>query len=249
VPRLLNRWTLGIAAGLTAGWYLAQRTLRPRYPDVALHAGLELVSAPRRVLAITPHPLDLEWFCAGTCFLLKKAGGSVTTCVLSRGEQGGNRRNMAEIREREQEQAGAILQYNRIVHLGLPDQGLTAPLIIPPLEEVWREVRPEVVLSFDPEGPLPLWQNPDHQAAGAAVLELVRTRIRDGVRIYLYGTRQANVAVDITEVLKEKEAAVRAHRSQLSGPDAASRMAVRAWSRVGRGHTPAYYTENFYRLV
>lgn len=249
MARLLNRRTFGLGAATLAGWWLAGRALTPRYPDVALHAGLELVSSPRRTLAIAPHPLDLEWFCGGTCYLLKQAGGSVTAAVLTRGEQGGNRLNMVQIREREQGQAGAILGYGEIIQLGLPDQSLTAADLAPRLEEVWRRVQPEVVLAFDPQGPLPLLNNPDHVAAGTAVLELVRSGLAGGLRVYLYGTRQPNVAVDITEVLQEKESAVRAHRSQLGGPDALSRWAVRGYGRLARGPTPAYYVETFYRLV
>jgi LmbE family N-acetylglucosaminyl deacetylase len=248
LARLLNRWTLGFAVAVS-GWRLARKMLSPRYPDVALHAGLELVSGPRRVLALSPHPDDLEWFCGGTCFLLRRSGGSVTAAILSRGERGGNRANMAEIREKEQEQAGAILGYDRIIQLGLPDHKLRAADLVPRLEALWQEVQPDVVLAFDPEGPLPAWNNPDHVAAGAAVLNLVRSRMAQGTRVYLYGTCRPNVSVDITEVLQEKEAAVRAHRSQLVGPDAVSRAAVRGYGRLLRGRTPAFYAETFYRLV
>lgn len=249
MPRLLNRWTLGLGAGALAAWWIAGRALSPTYPDVALHAGLELVSAPRRTLAISPHPVDLEWFAGGTCLLLQQAKGTVTAAVLTHGEQGGNRANMAQIRDREQSQSGAILGYDRMINLDLPDQGLTAASVSLRLSEIWQEVQPEVVLTFDPHGLLPGLDNPDHIAAGAAVLDLVRSGIGSGTRVYLYGTRQANVAVDITEVVQEKEAAVRAHRSQLIGPDALTKLAVRSMGRLSRGRTPAFYTENFYRMV
>lgn len=249
MARLLNRRTLGLGATALAGWWLGRRALTPRFPDVALSAGLELVARPRRALAIAPHPLDAEWFCGGTLALLKGAGGSVAAAVLTRGEQGGNRRNMAQIREREQGQAAAVLGYAEVAQLGLPDQKLDVAGLAPRLEEVWRRVQPEAVFTFDPGGLLPALNNPDHTAAGAAVLSLVRSGLADGVRVYLYGTRQPNVAVDITEVLHEKEAAVQAHRSQLGGPDALAKSAVRGYARLGRGPTPAYYAETFYRLV
>jgi LmbE family N-acetylglucosaminyl deacetylase len=247
--RRLNRWTLGLGVGLAGAWYAAGRALSPRYPDVALHAGLELVSFPRRVLAIAPHPLDLEWFSGGTCYLLKRAGGSVTVAVLTSGEQGGNRANMGQIREKEQEQSGAILGYDSIIYLGLKDQHLHAADLAPRLEGIWRQVRPDVVLTFDPRGLLPGLNNPDHTAAGAAVLELLRSGIGNHNRAYLYGTRYPNVMVDITEVVQEKEAAVSAHRSQLVGPDATAKLAVRAYGRLLRGRTPSYYSETLYRLV
>lgn len=250
MSRLLNRWVLGLGAGALAAWWVAREAMTPHYPDVSLHAGLELVSAPRRVLAISPHPLDLEWFCGGTCFLMKQAGSSVVTAVLSYGEAYGNHANMAQIREREQAQSAAVLGYDQVIHLGEPDGGMRANDLAPLLRGVWQDVRPDVVLAFDPEGPLPgPANNPDHVAAGAAVLDLARSGIAQGTRVYLYGTRHPNVTVDITEALPEKESAVRAHRSQLFGPDAAARLAVRSFSRLSRGRTPAYYAESFYRLV
>ncbi|HLN64111.1 MAG TPA: PIG-L deacetylase family protein [Symbiobacteriaceae bacterium] len=246
----LKSWTLGLGAGLLGAWWAAGRALSPRYPDIALQAGLELVSFPRRVLAISPHPLDLEWFCGGACFLMKRAGGTVTAAVLTRGEAGGNRANMGQIREKEQAQSGAILGYESIAYLGCKDQQLHAADLAPKLEAVWRQIRPDVVLTFDPRGALPgRLSNPDHAAAGAAVLELLRSGIGNSTRVYLYGTRSPNVAVDITEVVQEKEAAVRAHRSQMAGPDAVAKAAVRAYGRLLRGRTPSFYSETFYRLV
>jgi LmbE family N-acetylglucosaminyl deacetylase len=240
---------MGLGAGALAGYWLAQRALTPRFPDVALHAGLELVSAPRRVLAISPHPGDLEWFCAGTLFLLKQAQGSVTTCLLTRGEKSGNLAQMGQIREREQAQAGAILGYDRIIQLGQPDGAVSAGAILPLIRSAYQEVRPDLLFTFDPEGIIPGWNHPDHVAAGAAVLSLIRAGIADGLRVYLYGSRRPNVTVDITEVLEEKESAVRAGRSQMKGPDALAKQAVRVYNRLGQGRSPAYFAETFYRLV
>lgn len=249
MARTLGRLGLRLGLAALAGRWVAARALAPRYPDVALAAGLELVSAPRRVLALAPHPLDLEWFAGGTCYLLRRAGGSVTAVVLTRGEHGGNRANMGQIREREQQQAAAILGYSQVVQLDLPDRGLTPDQVLPRVHTVCQQVQPDVILAFDPYGPLPALRHRDHSAVGAATLELVRSGLAQGTRVYLYATRQPNVAVDITEVIQEKEAAILAHRSQLYGPDAAARWAVRGWARLARGATPAYYTETFYRLV
>lgn len=249
MTRVLNRWTLGFALGAAGVWWVARRALSPRYPDVALHAGMELVSSPRRALLIAPHPLDAEWFCGGTSYLLKEAGGSVTLALLTLGEKGGNRLNMGQIRAKEQAQAEAILGYDRVIPLGLPDQGLSVRELVPRLRTIWDQVQPDVVFTFDPRGPLPAFNNPDHIAAGAAVLDLVRSGIAGNTRVYLYGTCQPNVSVDITEVLHEKEAAVRAHRSQLAGPDWTTKTAVRAQGRLVRGRTPAFYAETYYRLV
>lgn len=249
MSRSLRRFLLGLGAGALASYWLAQRALTPRYPDVALHAGLELTAAPRRVLAISPHPGDLEWFAAGTLFLLKQSRGTVVTTLLTRGERGSRVAQMGQIRQREQEQAGAIIGYDRIIHLNKPDGGLHAGELLPLVRSLYQEIRPDVIFTFDPEGLVPGWNNPDHVAAGAAVLSLIRAGISDGVRVYLYGTRRPNVTVDVTEVLAEKEAAVWAHRSQLRGPDGLTKRAVRLYNRLGQGRSPAFFAEGFYRLV
>lgn len=243
-------WPWWIAAGaLTTAWVIWRRMQQPYYPDVALHAGLELVSRRRRVLAIGPHPGDLECFAGGTLRLLTQNGSTVTMAVLSRGEGATNRANIGQIRSREAEQ-GSVILGAELVQLDLPDGEITpGPTLDHALDQLWRQVRPEVVLAFDPCGPLPFGNNPDHLALGAAVLARARRGIADGERLYFYAARQPNVVVDITEVLAEKKNAIRAHRSQLMGPDWASDRFVRYISRLFTGETPAMYGEGFHRLV
>lgn len=239
-----------IAAGaVTAAWVTWRRTHQPYYPDVALHAGIELLSRPRRVLAIGPHPGDLESFAGGTLKLLRQNGSSVTMAVLSRGEQATQRANISEIRTREAEQGATILGGD-LIQLSLPDgQIRPGPELDRTLARLWQLVDPEVVITFDPKGPLPFCNNRDHLAVGAAMLDRIRRGVTRGERVYLYGSPQPNVLVDITEVLEEKTNGIRAHRSQLIGPDAVVRSWARGISRLHSGRTPALYTEAFYRLT
>jgi LmbE family N-acetylglucosaminyl deacetylase len=239
-----------IAAGaVTVAWTVWRRSHQPYYPDVALHAGIELLSRPRRVLAIGPHPGDLECFAGGTLKLLGQNGSSVTMALLSRGEQATQRANIAEIRSREAEQGATILG-GTLIQLSLPD-GQIHPgrKLDSALDEVWQQVDPDVVFAFDPKGPLPISNNPDHLAVGAGILSRIRRGITRGERVYFYGTPQPNVLVDITEVLQEKTNSLRAHRSQLIGPDAGIRSWSEGVSRLHSRRTPAMYTEAFYRLT
>jgi LmbE family N-acetylglucosaminyl deacetylase len=239
-----------LAAGAFAAWWTLWRRVRqPYYPDIALQAGLELLSRPRRVLAIGPHPGDLECFVGGTLKLLAQNGGAVTMAVLSRGELATNRANIAEIRTREAEAGAAILSAN-LIQMDLPDgQVRPGAALDQALDDLWQRVEPDVVLAFDPKGPLPFANNPDHIAVGAAVLARIRRGVNAGERVYFYGTPAPNVLADITEVLQEKTAALGAHRSQLHGPDVAFRYWTRSVSRLHSGQTPAMYTEALYRLV
>lgn len=238
-----------VAAGsLTAAWYVWRKAMQPQHPDLALQAGLELTSRPRRVLAIGPHPDDLECFAGGTIRLLTQNGSAVTMAVLSLGEQATNRANIAEIRSREAEQGATILGAN-LIQVGLPDgQIRPGPVLESVLDHLWEQVAPEIILAFDPSGPLPLANNPDHLALGAAVIARARRGMRNGERLYFYGTQRPNVLVDITEVLEEKTNSLRAHRSQLFGPDWITRPFTAAVSRLYSSKTPAMYAEGFYRL-
>lgn len=241
-------WLIAGGAVATA-WLVWRRMQQPYYPSVALQAGLEMVSRRYRVLAIGPHPGDLEFFCGGTLRLLSQNGSAVTMAVLSRGERAANRANIDEIRTREAEQAAAMLRAE-LVQLDLPDGEIRpGPALERALDELWVRTRPELVLAFDPKGPTPLGQNPDHVALGAAVLARARSSIWRGERIYFYAARQPNVLVDVTEVLQEKLNAVKAHRSQFTGPDWAAAYITRYASRLHSGRVPALYTEAFYRLV
>lgn len=239
-----------VAAGaVAAAWVVWRRMQTPYYPDVALHTGLELLSRPRRVLAIGPHPDDLENLVGGTLKLLSENGSAVTMAVLSRGERASNRANIAEIRTKEAEQAAASLGAT-LIQLDLPDgQIRPGPTLDAAIDNLWQQARPEVVLAFDPKGPLPFLNNPDHVALGAAVLTRLRRGIPFGERVYFYGTPQPNVLVDITEVLQEKTNAIRAHRSQIAGPDGFIDSWARAISQLGTDQQPAMYTEGLYRLV
>ena len=175
-----------IAGGaVAAAWMVWRRMQQPYYPSVALQAGLAMVSRRWRVLAIGPHPGDLELFAGGTLRLLSQNGSAVTMAVLSRGERATNRANIGEIRAREAEQAAAILRAE-LVQLDLPDGGIRpGPELERALDELLARTRPELVLAFDPKGPTPLGQNPDHVALGAAVLARARSACGGRARLLL----------------------------------------------------------------
>jgi LmbE family N-acetylglucosaminyl deacetylase len=239
-----------IAAGaLAAAVVVWRRTQTPYFPDIAMHARAELLSRPRRVLAIGPHPGDLECFVGGTLKLLSLNGSAITMAILTRGEAATNRANIAEIRSREAEQGATILGAH-LIQLDLPDGQLgQGALLDRALDDLWEQTVPDVVLAFDPKGPLPAGVNPDHLALGAAVLDRVRRSMATEQRVYYYGTPQPNVLIDITEVLQEKTNSLRAHRSQLIGPDKLVVAWTKGVSRLYRSRTPAMYAEALYRLV
>ena len=108
------------------------------------------------LLAIAPHPDDVELTCGGTMAKMAEAGYATGILDLTRGETG--TRGTPETRLREAAQAGKILGVKVRRNLGLPDAHLSVcdehKMAI---AEVIRELEPHTVI-------LPYWEgrHPDH---------------------------------------------------------------------------------------
>jgi LmbE family N-acetylglucosaminyl deacetylase len=249
VKRGIFRTAFALAA-TPPGRLLTGALLRSHHPALALQAGEELLHRPRRVLAFTAHPDDLEFFAGGIIRRLALAGCNITAAVLTDGEKRGNKYDLAGVRRREQIEAGYKQGIGRVRFFGLTDFGLPEdPRLEPTVAKVWDEEKPEVVLAFDPKELFPGFANRDHKALGRTVLDLCRHHYGRS-RVYYYGTRQPNVQVDIDDVIGDKENAVLTHASQMvyltePGHRAAVRWMAAAWA----SGAPCRFAEGLYRLL
>ena len=119
-----------------------------------------------KILAIGPHPDDVEIGMGGTILALRAQGHEVTICDLTNGEP--TPIGTPERRAREAADAARILGVTRIT-LEMPNRYLVDTVDNRMLlAEVIRRVRPEVVFA-------PYWvdAHPDH-VAGAALAEAAR---------------------------------------------------------------------------
>ncbi|MDP2872264.1 MAG: PIG-L deacetylase family protein [Bacillota bacterium] len=244
---------LALAAPVTAAavaWRYLVRSFRPPNSELAALHGLDLVRGPKRVLAITAHPDDLEIVAGGTLRLMSLAGSTIDVAVLTDGGRQDNaRHDLGHVRQFEQDHAAAILGYARVHHLGLKDLSLSR---IPELEDkiaaVWSRVKPQVALAFDPSFPEPYMVHPDHLAGGRAALNLARGDLGRDVLVFFYGTRETRVVVDITPVMHDKVQAVLCHRSQLRAPAVLYGLAVRVYGRLRGRPAQMPYAEGFRAL-
>ncbi|HZV51198.1 MAG TPA: PIG-L family deacetylase [Candidatus Dormibacteraeota bacterium] len=185
-----------------------------------------------RVLCITAHPDDAEFFCGGTLLLLGRAGVEVELVVVTSGDKGAREPDLdgptlAARREGEQLAAARILGLSRVEFLRYPDAGLIESLEL--RGELVREIRrsrPDLLITFDPT---PRYrQHPDHRVVGRMALDAAWPCARDRLthpeagpphetaEAWLFGapTEQADLTVDVSEVLEEKIQARLEHRSQ-----------------------------------
>ena len=174
------------------------------------------------VLAIGPHPDDVELVIGGTVAACARAGLRVVAIEMTRGESG--TRGDAVTREREACRAAKILGLSARENLGLPDAHLEFTLEYRhAVADAIRRHRPDVVLA-------PWYEDahPDHAVAGrlvqAAFFE-ARLKKLAGPEgpwfarlLYYYpcrNYRHPDLVVDVTDVWALKKKAMYAHRSQV----------------------------------
>ena len=169
-----------------------------------------------RVLVISPHPDDESIGCGGTLRRHALRGDKVHVVFLTSGEAGGHGRPEDEtrsIREQEAAVAAKILGLDGIEFWSQPDGKLRATSgVIQRLRRKIRDFRPAVVyVTHERE------MHADHRAAVRIVDRAVwRIKPRPKVLMFEVWTPMQDMdhIEDISDVIEEKIAAVRAYRSQ-----------------------------------
>jgi LmbE family N-acetylglucosaminyl deacetylase len=240
--RTLAKWILTGASGLALWMELRTRPV----PDAAaaLQEGARLL-AFRRVLAVAAHPDDLEWYAGGTLARMARAGVEVHVIVASDGERGPNltgARDLRAERRREQAVAADLIGYRSVHMPGLPDRSVArGDALRRELEKVASAVRPDAVLTFDPEKPSLPYLHADHQGAGRIVRQWWREQGKGRPALYYWQTRRPDVLVDISEVMDVKLAARAAHRTQGTGrPDLLRSLGAAAGRPAGLASAEAF---------
>ncbi|HEY1652490.1 MAG TPA: PIG-L deacetylase family protein [Acidimicrobiales bacterium] len=207
---------------------------------------------------VTAHPDDVDFGSAGTVAAFTAAGLEVTYCIVTNGEAGGSdrqmtRAEMAALRQDEQRAAAAVVGVTDLRFLGHPDGMVQATLELRrDISRVIRQVRPERVITQSPERN---WDfiyasHPDHLAAGDAAVCAVYPDSRnpfahpelleaEGLEPWTVnelwimgpGKPSSAVAVETTDTVERKVAALMCHKSQLPDPDATAER-IRAGARM-----------------
>ena len=233
----------------------------------------ELGDDQRVVLLVAAHPDDPEFSSAGTVANWLKHGLDVIFVLATSGDKGTPDRDMtnerlSSMREEEQRAAALRIGVKQIEFLRFPDGELTPSLELRgAVTRMIRKYKPYAVMTHDP---LTLFYNnefinhPDHRAIGQATVDAIYPTARDPLQfsehireglephkvkeIYLWGSDQANVLVDISDTIDVKIEALKLHVTQVGE---ATELAERVKTRAVQLAEPygLRYAEAFRRIV
>jgi LmbE family N-acetylglucosaminyl deacetylase len=218
--------TAAFAAAVWAAYrYQPQRLcLRPARPtEVDPGRALEPADLFRpgvRVLVVTAHPDDSEFFLGGTLLRFADAGARLHLLVATDGEKGYYpfARPAALRRQRRQEQRTAATHWRaeEVVFLGHPDGRLRcSETLVAQIERELRRIAPEYVMLFEYRRP-PLIAHQDHLRAGEAAFVALR-RSGIGAWALYFATRAPDLFVDVSPCWERRLALLDCHASQWHG--------------------------------
>jgi LmbE family N-acetylglucosaminyl deacetylase len=229
---------------------------------------------PERVLAVYAHPDDPEISAGGTLARWADAGAQVHIAVTTRGDKGTNDpdadlEKLVQLRIEETAAAARTLGVAQTHHLDYADGELPDDRALRlDLVRLVRSVRPDVVLCPDPTSVFfadNYVNHRDHRVTGWATLDAVAPAAGNphyfpelraegldvhAVRaVYLSGTFEPNVWVDITGTLERKIEALFCHASQLVETGEWFREFLREGAEAAGKAAGVTYAEAFRRIV
>ena len=187
------------------------------------------------IVVITAHPDDTEFMCGGSVAKWAAEGREVYYVVSTNGNKGSSDPEMtserlARIREQEQRDAAQVLGVKDVVFLGYGDGELQDTMEYRGmLVKMLRTYRPDLVVTMDPYRQY--FQHRDHRIAGIVTLDACYPYARDYLHypehmkeglqphkvgeVFIGGSEDADVFIDIGETFERKVDALRCHVSQM----------------------------------
>jgi len=228
--------------------------------------------SPKKVLVITPHPDDADFWCSGTIAKWLGDGATVRYVLCTDGGKGTTDPNissadLSKLREQEQADAVEALGVQELVLLHHPDGSLEDDdELRRELVRQIRQVQPDVVLCPEPYRKNLAWHR-DHRIAGQVALDAVFPCARDHLHfvelwqdeglephktptMLFWGTENADTTIDISESMDAKIKAVAAHKSQMDGRSLKEiEDFVRERAQVSEGGSGKEYVEAFRKVT
>ncbi len=227
----------------------------------------ELVSlVPAVALAVYAHPDDAEVACGGTLALWASQGSEVHVVVITSGDKGaadGNAEGLVQRRAEEMAEASRVLGLAGRITLGYPDGEVGDTLSLrEELVRLVRTIKPHVVVCPDPTAAFfgqEYVNHRDHRAAGWCAVDAVAPAAalplyfpaagppHQVEMLFLSGTLFPDIAVDVSETLERKVAALQCHRSQVGASPEWVESMVRRRAEEAGGTAGVRFAETFRR--
>ena len=229
-----------------------------------------MIDRPDRAMVVTPHPDDAEIGCGGTIARWIREGTRVVYVLCTNGDKGTSDPDMtserlAEIREREQAEAAALIGVEEVIYLSYPDGGLEdTSEFREQLVRAIRQHRPEVVFCTDPHRTT-FYLHRDHRICGQVTMDAVFPYARDRLHypeherqglaphkvgeVLFWGTENPDEYIDVTDTIQAKIDALRKHDSQVgdNDPNELGEF-IRAHARRSGERADVPYAESFRRI-
>ena len=226
--------------------------------------------APASVLAIYAHPDDPEVSSGGTLARWAAAGTTIDVCICAEGDKGSLDPDVDPVqltvrRRAEVEAAGRVLGVRGHHFLGYCDGGIEDDMELrAKLVALVRRIRPETVMCPDPTAVFfgqHYANHRDHRVVGFATLDAVAPAAGNPHYfpeagpahqpdvLYLSGTLEPDVWVDISSTIETKAEALACHASQVGEPGEWLRSVVRQRAEAGGRQAGVRYAEGFRRLL
>lgn len=174
----------------------------------------EMLSA-KRVLFVGAHPDDIEFYCGGFVYYLRKAGVEVTFLIGTRGGKGRKGRSgerLKALRTQHQIDSARILGGALVEFCDYPDKLLSQSIeqFSCDIKAIIDRTKPEFVFCWDPD--YIFNPHPDHQAAAYASHTAA---CKANATLMYYGTRLPDMYIGLdAEAYHAKIQSLRAHRTE-----------------------------------
>ena len=221
---------------------------------------------PASALAVYAHPDDPEVSCGGTLARWAAGGADVHVVICAAGDKGSSDpaarpEELARRRTAEVEAANAVLGVAGTHLLGRPDgEVANTAAFREELVGLVRRLRPQVVVCPDPTAVFfgsRYFNHRDHREVGWATLDAVAPAAASPhyfpaagpahqvEAVYLSGTLEPDIWVEITSTIEVKAQALLCHESQLGETGEWLRQAVQQRAEEGGRVAGVPYAEGF----
>jgi LmbE family N-acetylglucosaminyl deacetylase len=228
-----------------------------------------ITTTPAAVLAVYAHPDDPDVSAGGTLARWASEGSMVHVCICADGDKGSSDpdtkpTDLVERRRHEVRAAGAILGVAEHHWLGYRDGEIEDDAEVRArLVALIREVKPEAVMAADPTAVFfgqHYINHRDHRTTGWATLDAVAPAASNphyfpeagpphAVRwLFLSGTLEPDVWVDVSATIDRKVAAIACHTSQVGESGEWLRTAVRQRAEDAGRDAAVPFAEGFRRI-